>query len=245
MSRFSEQSDLYARYRPEYPAEMYDFIFSHLSSYQRAWDCATGSGQMAKVLSNYFDEVIATDISEEQLSHAPQKTNISYQIAPAEDSGLPSDHFDLITVAQAIHWFNIEQFYAEVQRVGRNNALIAVIGYGMVRIDNKANPVIDELYEKSFGTYFNKNRQYLDEGYRTLPFPFDEIAYTEFTNTLNWTLDDLEGYFNSWSAVQKMKSELAINPADKAIKQLRQKLGNQKSVEASFPVFMRLGKIMK
>ena len=99
MSRFSKQADLYARYRPEYPQELYNFIFKHLSAQHHAWDCATGSGQVANVLSKYFDEVIATDISEKQLSHAPQKPNISYRIAPAEDSGLPSDYFDLITVA--------------------------------------------------------------------------------------------------------------------------------------------------
>lgn len=243
MSRFSEQSELYARYRPEYPQELYNFIFKHLSARHHAWDCATGSGQVAKVLAEYFDEVIATDISEEQLRHAPQISNISYRIAPAEDSGLPSNYFDLITVAQAIHWFDFEQFYAEVRRVARSNALIAVIGYGMVRINTEVNPIIDKLYEECFGTYFNKNRQYLDEEYEPLPFPFREIATPEFKNTLVWTLKDLEGYFNSWSAVQKMKSELNINPVNKAIKQLRPKLKNEGKIEVAFPVFMRLGKL--
>lgn len=129
--RFSEQSDLYARYRPDYPEEIYDFIFKHLSAKETAWDCATGSGQIAKYIASEFDTVYATDISEEQLAHAPKKENVIYSTASAEESGLPDNHFDLITVGQAIHWFNFDQFYEEIKRVAKTEALLAVIGYGM------------------------------------------------------------------------------------------------------------------
>lgn len=241
MSRFSEQSDLYARYRPEYPPELYNFIFGHLSSHVRAWDCATGSGQIAKVLARHFDEVIATDISKEQLGHAPQITNVSYGVASAEDSGLPSNHFDLVTVGQAIHWFDFEQFYSEVRRVAKPNALLAVIGYGMLRIDEQTNPIIDALYEESFGQYFSENRKYLDASYRTLPFPFDEIESPDFDHTLQWSLDKLEGYFNSWSAVQKMKTEQQYNPVNKTMEQLKEKLPDD--FDVTFPIFLRLGKV--
>lgn len=240
-SRFSEQSDLYARYRPEYPPKLYRHIFKHLHANNQAWDCATGSGQVAKVLAPRFDEVTATDISKEQLSHAPQKTNIRYLEAPAEDSELPADYFDLITVAQAIHWFDIDRFYTEVRRVASEKALIAVIGYGMLRINTQLNPVVDALYEEAFSHYFNENRQYLDEHYRSLPFPFEEIPTPEFETQLQWTPGDLEGYFNSWSAVQKMKSEMDYNPADKTMRKLRAHLPAGKPIDVTFPMFMRLG----
>lgn len=242
--RFSQQAELYARYRPHYPQEMYDFIFEHLSSRRWAWDCATGSGQVARYLSRHFGKVIATDISEEQLRHAPQLSNVRYQKAFAGDSGLPDNHFDLITVAQAIHWFDFEQFYREVRRVAKDDALLAVIGYGMVRVNDKINPIIDELYEKAFGAYFNENRKYLDEEYRTIPFPFDEISSPSFSHTLNWKPEELKGYFNSWSAIQKIKSADGYNPADKTMQQLKEK-NIPESLEVTFPVFMRLGRIKR
>lgn len=243
MSRFSKQAELYARYRPEYPREMYDFIFKHLSSRHFAWDCATGSGQVAKYLADYFEKVYATDISQEQLSFAPQRNNIEYLDTSAENSGLPSNQCDLITVAQAIHWFNFEQFYKEVRRVGKNGSLLAVIGYGMVRISDKLDPFIDDLYEEAFSSHFNKNRKYIDEQYRTIPFPFEEIPSPLFQNQYNWSLRELEGYFNSWSAIQKIKSEKGYNPVDDTISLLKKRIPDPQNLKVTFPVFMRLGKV--
>lgn len=241
-SKFSKQADLYAKYRPDYPREMYDFIFKHLSSQRLAWDCATGSGQVAKYLADHFEKVYATDISTEQLRFAPSKDNIEYLEASAENSGLPSNHFDLITVAQAIHWFNFEQFYEEVRRVAREEALLAVVGYGMVRINKELDPIIDDLYEEAFGAHFNKNRKYLDEGYQTIPFGFDEIPSPSFENNYHWTLKELEGYFNSWSAVQRMKSD-GYNPVDATINKISERVSDRQKLAVTFPVFMRLGKI--
>jgi len=242
-SRFSEQSDLYARYRPEYPSKLYRFIFEHLHAKNQAWDCATGSGQVAKVLSEPFNQVTATDISEEQLSHATQEANIRYMVAPAEDSGLPPDCFDLVTVAQAIHWFDINRFYTEVRHVAKEKALLAVIGYGMLRISPELNPIVDALYEEAFSYYFSENRRYLDQHYRNLPFPFEEIPTPEFNTQFQWSLEELEGYFNSWSAVQKMKSEMSYNPVINTMRKLRERLPAGESLKVTFPMFMRLGRI--
>jgi len=244
-SQFSEQAQLYAKYRPGYPTALYDFIFDHLTTRHKAWDCATGSGQIAVHLAEYFDEVIATDISDEQLSYAPHKNNITYKVASAESSGLAANQFDLITVAQAIHWFDFQQFYAEVNRVAKDKALLAVIGYGMVRINDEADPIIDALYEEAFSTYFNKNRTYLDEEYQTIPFPFDEISSPSFQNDYRWSLDQLEGYFNSWSAVQKIKEEKGYNPVDETIDKLTSLLSDPQHITVTFPVYLRLGKIEK
>lgn len=243
--KFSEQSDLYARYRPDYPKEMYDVIFRHLSSTQNAWDCATGSGQIAKHLAKHFKKVYATDISEAQLDHAPLMENIIYRQALAEESGLPADNFELITVGQAIHWFDLESFYQEVRRVAQSEALLAVIGYGMVRIDPELDPIIEDLYEKSFDTYYKEARKYLDKHYKNLPFPFKEIPTPSLENSLQWSLEDLEGYFNSWSAIQKIKAEQNYNPSTSTIERLRDRISDPKEFEVSFPIFMRLGIIDK
>lgn len=243
MSRFSKQSDLYATYRPDYPEELYAFIFEHLNNHHRAWDCATGSGQVARVLAESFDEIIATDISTEQLNHAPEIPNINYREASAENSGLPDNHVDLITVGQALHWFDFESFYSEVRRVAKSNALFAPFGYGMLRISPAINPIIDDLYQEAFGTYYNENRSYIDNSYQTIPFPFKEIGSPEFEHSLEWTIEQLEGYFNSWSAVQKLKDEQDFNPVTKTIQTLQKQLPDQEKIKVTFPIFLRIGKL--
>lgn len=239
--RFSKQAKLYAKYRPDYPKELYDFIFDHLSEKQVAWDCATGSGQIAGFLANHFNQVFANDISEEQLSFAPQKPHITYLNTSAENSGLPDNTFDLITIGQAIHWLNFDKFYDEVRRTARKNALLAVIGYGMIRINKEVNSIIDNLYETAFCQHFNENRQYLDKHYRTIPFPFKEITTPDFNHSLKWSIDQLEGYFNSWSAIQRIKSENKYNSVDQTVKKLKKALSNHQTITVTFPVFMRLG----
>lgn len=241
--RFSKQADLYAKYRPTYPEEVYRYIFEHLNNQRTAWDCATGSGQVAGYLSDYFDQVWANDISKEQLQFAPRKDNITYLNTPAEQSTLPDNTFDLITIAQAIHWLDFEAFYDEIQRTACEDALLAVIGYGMIRISDELNPIVDKLYEHAFGQYFNENRTYLDQRYNTIPFPFDEIKTPAFSKTYEWTIDQLEGYFNSWSAVQKIKTEHGYNPAEKTIGAIKSEMPHTEALSVSFPIFMRLGKV--
>ena len=222
---------------------MYRFLYEHVHKYEYAWDCATGSGQVAKELAKNFTNVYATDISEEQLSHAPDIDNVAYKVEPAENTSLPASKFDLITVAQAAHWFTIARFYKEVRRLAAAEGILAVIGYGMVRVSDSANPVIDRLYEKAFSTHFTSSRKLLDSHYRKLPFPFKEIPSPLFEYTDVWTIRELEGYFNSWSAIQKIKTEEGYNPADQTVATLKEKLADLEDIPVRFPVFMRLGKV--
>ncbi|MDR8390179.1 class I SAM-dependent methyltransferase [Aliifodinibius sp. S!AR15-10] len=242
-SRFSKQSKLYAKYRPDYPAELYDFIFSHLNAWDTAWDCATGSGQVAKILANHFKQVYASDISDEQMAHAPRESNIQYFNVPAENSDFPSALFDLITVAQAIHWFDFEKFYEEVRRTAKHGALLAVAGYGRVTVDPKLDKLIDPFYDQMFGQYFDKNRTYLEQKYRSIPFPFYEISTPAFSRTLDWTPSDLEGYLNSWSAVQQYIQDHKSNPVDLLLEKVHAVWQPDEYREVTFPVFLRLGRI--
>ena len=245
MDNFSSQAETYARYRPSYPDEMYEFIFQHVRERKTAWDCATGSGQVAQKLSLYFAKVYATDISKEQMKHAPQKSNIEYLQAPAENSALPDNAFDLITVAQAIHWFDFEGFYREVKRTAKPGALLSVIGYGMIRMDEHINPLLDRFYDEMFGTYFSENRGYINESYQGIPFPFEEIPAPAFQISYRWSIEELEGYLNSWSAVQKFKEKDGYNPVDDFVPKLQSKVGWEadEKREVVFPIFMRLGKV--
>lgn len=240
---FSKQADAYARYRPGYPQELFDFILSHPGERKTAWDCATGPGTVAVRLAEYFERVYASDISREQLSHAPVRENITYKRVPAEDSGYPAGLFDLITVAQAIHWFDFERFYEEVRRTAKERALLAVIGYGMVRVNDEIDPLLDRFHDFAFGKYFSENRKYFDERYQTLPFPFEEIDCPGFESKYRWGIGDVEGYLNSWSAVQKFKSDDGFNPVDDFIEELASYWPEKEEKEVTFPVFLRLGRV--
>lgn len=239
---FSKQAHYYTTYRPAYPEEMYRFIFSHLNRYQSAWDCGTGSGQVAGYLADHFETVHASDISSNQLKYAVQKNTIEYANVPAEQTEYPDNFFDLIIVAQAIHWFDFEDFYKEVERVSRQGALIAVIGYGKLEAPSEIDPIIKQLYKKAFGSYYTASRKYINDEYETIPFPFEEIPSPGFSIPVKWTPDRLEGYFNSWSAIQKIKEEEGISPAEEVLKKIRSKIGST-PIEGYFPVFMRLGRV--
>lgn len=242
---FHKQADYYARYRPTYPEEMYNFLLEKVPEKNTAWDCGTGSGQVAVRLAQNFKQVYATDISREQLAHAPRQDNIVYKVATAEDSGLPARTFDLITVAQAIHWFDFESFYREVRRTATDNGLLAVIGYGMLRMGERADLLLDDFYEEMFGTYFTENRAYLDDAYRTIPFPFEEVTAPFFHIKYTWSLQELEGYLNSWSAVQKFKDTKKVNPVNDFIATFASGISwkENERKEVTFPVFLRLGNI--
>jgi len=242
---FSKQAYNYATYRPVYPDALYKFIFKHLYDKKSAWDCGTGTGQVAGYLADHFETVYASDISPGQLKHAVKKENIKYANMPAEKTDYSSGSFDLITVAQAIHWFDFGRFYEEVNRVAKNGALIAVIGYGKIVTGEDINGVIENLYEETFGRYFKNCRRYVNEGYKTIPFPFDEILSPRFAINDRWTSKKLEGFFNSWSSVQQFKEKEGYNPVDHTMELIREKRPEKEPVSVSFPVFLRLGRIHK
>ncbi|WP_034892410.1 class I SAM-dependent methyltransferase [Gillisia sp. Hel_I_29] len=238
---FSSQSNLYAKYRPTYPNELYNFILANCSNFNSAWDCGTGNGQVAGVLAEYFQEVKATDISEQQLKNAIAKQNILYSRQAAEKTNFKNDSFDLITVAQAIHWFNFEEFYKEVERCLKPEGIFAVIGYELFSSNEETNRVIDELYRDLLGPYWDKERYLLEEGYKTIPFPFKEIETPKISLDLNWSFDDLIGYLKTWSAVKHYENDKGVNPVDILSKELRQAYGERGVIH--YPILFRLGKL--
>lgn len=242
---FSTKPGEYAKYRPTYPKEFFPYLYSMLRGKDNAWDCGTGNGQIAAELSRNFTMVYATDISQQQLDHAVKKENIIYSLQPAENTAFENDFFDLCIIGQAIHWFDFEKFYSEVQRTARNYALVAAIGYGRIGITDELDRIISTFYNKIIGPYWDPERRYIDENYRTIPFPFMEITPPEFINTYDWTFEHLIGYLGTWSAVNHYSMIHGANPIDIIYEDLKEKWGGEKTRKVDFPFLTRIGKIRK
>lgn len=238
---FSVQSAQYAQFRPTYPQELYEFLLSLVNENNTAWDCATGNGQVARELAKHFKQVFGTDISENQLKHAAQKENISYLVEDSEKSSFSDHTFDLITVAQAIHWFDFDAFYAEVKRTLKPRGIFAAFGYGVMQIDAKVDVVINKLYRLILGKYWDEERRYIDEKYQTILFPFEEIAAPALDIKTRWNFDQLIGYLNTWSALQHYKKANNSNPIEIVITELEQAWGKEDK-EVTFPILLRVGR---
>lgn len=240
---FSEGSGQYATYRPGYPDALFQYLRSLVANQQAAWDCGTGNGQVAWELAQTFETVWATDISQAQISHARQAPNIHYSVQPAESTHFKNGQFDLITVAQAIHWFDFERFYAEVKRTAKAGALLAVIGYGQIKVSPEVNKLIAHFYKNIIGPYWDGERKYIDEAYATIPFPFTEIKAPALVHQLRWTEAHLIGYLNTWSAVKHFIKQKGYNPVDALQHQIAQHWGREAVKEVQFPLLLRVGKI--
>lgn len=237
---FSAQARLYASYRPHYPKALYDFIYKHVQHFGTAWDCATGNGQVAGVLSEKFEQVYATDISQNQINNAIQADNIHYSIGRAEDSGL-AIKADLITTAQAIHWFNVDAFYKEAKRLAAPEAVLAYWGYSLIRINKTIDPLLDHFYHKVVGQYWDPERKHLDNAYQDIKTPLKDINKENFEHAVAWNIDHLKGYLSSWSSVQHFIRKEGYNPVDELIKELEPHWSEPMQVK--FPMFLFVGRI--
>lgn len=240
---FSAQAKAYAQFRPTYPAELYEFLLSNVHNKQTAWDCATGNGQVAYALAKHFNTVYATDISAKQLAHAPKAANLSYAVAPAEQTSFTDQYFDLITVAQAIHWFNFDEFFAEVKRTLKPDGLFAAIGYGLMQINPIVDEVIFELYETILGSYWDPERRHIEQNYETISFPFKPIAAPNLFITTKWDFNQLIGYLETWSALQHYLKANGNNPITLVVNILKNAWGNTNVKEVRFPLIIKAGKL--
>lgn len=209
---FSQQAPDYARYRPNYPARLFAWLAGIAPARDTAWDCGTGSGQAAVGLAGHFERVVATDPSRSQLEHAESHPRVEYRIAPAEVSPLGTASVDLVTVAQAIHWFDLERFYAEVRRVLKPDGIIAAWTYTLLDVEAGIDELLTDFYRNVVGPYWPPERRMVDDRYRSLPFPFEPIEAPAFEIRTEWSRDDLLGYLGTWSATQACMKAKGVNP---------------------------------
>jgi hypothetical protein len=245
---FSASSAEYRKFRPEYPDDLIKEILGHVSCCERCWDCATGNGQLAKLLHHHFDHVEATDISEKQLSEAISLPNVRYSISRAEETTFPDSYFNLITVGQAVHWFDHEAFKKEVERVAKNGCVVALIGYGLMYSDDGFDELLWSFYTETVGEYWDPEREYIDEAYETIPFPFRIIEPSKrFSIDVNWSLHQLQGYLGTWSSVKKYIEANGTDPVAPFIEGLiTQDVWQPEEVkQIRFPLFVKLGRVSK
>jgi SAM-dependent methyltransferase len=241
---FSRHADDYARYRPDYPGALFEFLANTVTSRETAWDCGTGNGQAALGLAAYFDRVIATDPSAEQIRMAVAHEKISYRVAPAEQTEIPSHTVDLVTVAQAAHWFDMERFYQETRRVLKSDGMLALWCYGLTRINPAVDQVVQHYYANIVGPYWPPERRYIDEKYATLPFPFAELPAPEFYMQAEWDLNEFMGYLHTWSATQRFQEKHEQNPLDIVHWIMVQAWGEPRARQTvRWPIYLRLGRL--
>jgi len=239
---FSRQAEGYSQYRPAYPQELIDFLLDHVVGQETLWDAGTGNGQLARQLAPGFTQVYATDHSAQQLRFAQGPKHVAFIHCSSENTTLADSSVDLVTIAQAIHWFDLPAFYREVRRVAKPNAKIAALGYGSLQIAG-LEEVLLAFHRKTFGEFLSMERQHVDEHYRNLDFPFAEVPSPEFSQSFEWGMDLLEGYFNTWSSVQKYIQKYGVNPVDSLMVEITEILQEAPKVGVTFPYFIRLGTI--
>lgn len=238
---FSHNSAQYAQFRPSYPKEVFTFLDTLITSRERVWDCATGNGQVAKELVHLFDHVEATDLSENQLKNAVLDPKIRYSRQEAEQTDFPDAHFDCITVGQAVHWFDFSRFNTEVHRVLRNGGFLVLMGYGnSVTQDPEIQALVTELYEGKLLEYWDPERVYIEEEYRTIPFPYEEIETPKFEARYQWTREQLLGYLGTWSGLRHYREATGIDP----LIEFAERLPKFDTVEIVFPTLLRIGKLI-
>lgn len=234
----------YARYRPTYPAALYTGVAHAAPRRHVAWDCATGAGQAAVGLAAHFERVVATDLSPRLLREAPHHARVRYLVARAEAAPLASASVDLVTVAQALHWFDVSAFYDEVRRVLAPGGMLAVWTYGTVRL---APPALDDavqrLYHERLGAYWPAERALVDGGYHSLPFPFAPVAAPRVAMTARWSRAELLGYVRTWSAVERFRASRGVDPVALVEPEIAAAWPpDQERVTVRWPLTLRLGR---
>jgi len=209
---FSTQAATYAAARPGYPPALFAWLAAHCPGRALAWDAGAGNGQCAAALAPHFDRVIATEPSAAQLAHAIARENVEYRQEAAETPSLAPASADLLTVAQALHWFDLERFWPAARRVLRTGALVAAWTYERCSVDPRVDAVFDGLYAGVLEPYWPPERRHVADGYARLPFPIAPVAAPDFAMALDWTLPQYLAYLSSWSATQRCIAATGRDP---------------------------------
>jgi SAM-dependent methyltransferase len=237
---FSGHADRYAAFRPTYPAALTQFLADCCEERRTAWDCATGNGQTALALTAYFARVIATDASAAQIDAAKPHPEIEYRVARAESSGLAQHSIDLITVSQALHWFDIDRFFDEAMRVLVPGGVLAAWSYELCIVEPAIDAQILALYQE-IDEYWPAERRIVETRYRDIELPMPAIAAPEFEMTAVWTADSMLGYLRTWSACQRYLRERGVDPVS-AIEEPLRAFWGQRPRQVRWPIAMKIGR---
>ncbi|KAJ4978634.1 hypothetical protein NE237_009414 [Protea cynaroides] len=255
---FNQQAKIYVETRPSYPPELFAFIASKTQAHHLAWDVGTGNGQAAFSLSEIFKDVVATDTSQEQLSFAPEIPNVRYQqtppsmsIAEIESHVAPQGNVDLVTIAQALHWFDHPVFYQGVKWVlKKTHGVIAGWCYSEPEVNDAINAVYSRIYKES-QPYWAPQRKFVDYRYRTIDFPFepvegeDHTGPFQFEGTRSMDLESYFAYIRSWSAYQTARGKGVELLREDVVNDFERAWGGDRTSQkiVRFPIYLRIGRV--
>lgn len=241
---FSRLAREYAAHRPGYPQALFAYLASLAPDKSLAWDCGTGNGQAAVALAQHFEQVVGTDASAEQIERALASERVTYRVEPAEKTTFEPHSVELTTVGTAVHWFDFPAFYAEVRRVSKAGAVLAVWTYHLPIIDPAVGACLERYYRETLAGYWPARIRYLEERYRTLPFPLAEISPPPFEAEARWTLDNLLGFLSSWSATRNYAEREGRHPLQEVAEQLESAWGEEtRQRTVRWPLHMRVGRV--
>jgi len=200
---FDDKSHIYAQSRPRYPSALYEWIVQACPERNAVWDVGCGNGQAAVDLIDCFESVQATDVSPSQIENAPDRDGITFSVQPAEKTDFGDNSFDAVCVAQALHWFDYDQFWPEVQRVLKPGGLFAAWGYNWPHVDPVIDGILDQTFFPVIRPYWARQNKLLWDGYRDVPFPLELLEVPDIELTMEWTVEQFFAYLHSWSATRR------------------------------------------
>jgi SAM-dependent methyltransferase len=239
IDHFAFASESYASFRPGYPDSLFDWLDALTPGHDRAWDCGTGSGQAAVALARYYGQVIATDPSLSQLASAVPAAGVHYAAMSAENAALQSGSVDLVTVAQALHWFDVPRFFGEAHRILRPGGAMAVWSYGLLTIDPTTDAELRHLYRDVLGAYWPAERSLVDTGYAEIALPYPELAAPVVPMEATWNLRQLEGYLSTWSAVGRYRQAHGRDPLSEMMRRIESSWRADETRRIRWPLIVR------
>ena len=199
---FEEKGDEYSQYRPTYPDRLGTLLAQLCQNNEHALEIGCGSGQLSGVLAKNFDVVIATDPSIEQISNAQPYDRVHYQEGSAEKIEMPNNSVDLIVAAQSAHWFDLPNFYEQVKKIGKDQAILALISYGVFSMAGEVGKRFSDFYWQEIHQFWPPERKHIEQGYQSFDFPFAELSLPKLSIERHWTIPQMLGYIETWSAVR-------------------------------------------